>query len=159
MLGNLLQLPGFDFETSEAVRDAALGDLATLAQRLDNSTSVATVATVATVAIDTSAPAASGLQRVADVPIYATDATVRRAVPLQLTADARAPMVGLPTSLWQQLGLVPGAQVRVTQGQGSAVLAAREDTTLAEGAVRIAAGHPSTAALGAMFGTVTVEKA
>jgi NADH-quinone oxidoreductase subunit G len=152
VLGNLLNLPGFDFETSEAVRDAALGDVTTLAQRLDNSTAAA---------VDTTAVPATGqpgLQRVSDVPIYATDATVRRAVPLQLTADARAPMVGLPSALWQQLGLAAGAQVRVTQGQGSAVLAAREDTSLAEGTVRIAAGHPSTAALGAMFGTVTVEK-
>jgi NADH-quinone oxidoreductase subunit G len=38
------------------------------------------------------------------------------------------------------------------------VLPAREDATLAAGAVRIAAGHPSTAALGAMFGSVTIEK-
>jgi len=38
------------------------------------------------------------------------------------------------------------------------VLPAREESSLAEGAVRIAAGHPSTAALGAMFGAVSVEK-
>jgi hypothetical protein len=37
-----------------------------------------------------------GLQRVADVPIYAADALVRRAASLQLTADARAPVAGLP---------------------------------------------------------------
>ena len=36
VLGNLLGLPGFDFETAEDVRAAALGDAATLAQRLDN---------------------------------------------------------------------------------------------------------------------------
>jgi NADH-quinone oxidoreductase subunit G len=41
----------------------------------------------------------------------------------------------------------------------AAVLPAREDTTLAPTAVRIAAGHASTAALGPMFGAVTVEKA
>ena len=35
------------------------------------------------------------------------------------------------------------------------MLPAREDATLADGAVRIAAGHPDTAALGAMFGAVT----
>ena len=52
-----------------------------------------------------------------------------------------------------------GERVRVTQGSGSTVLAARADASLAEGTVRIAAGHPATVALGAMFGTVTVEKA
>jgi NADH-quinone oxidoreductase subunit G len=152
VLGNLLGLPGFDFETAEDVRAAALGDTSTLAQRLNNEADAG--------ALSAALPAAdSGLQRVADVPIYASDATVRRAVSLQLTADAKAPLVGLPTALWQQLGLQPGAKVRVTQGEASAVLPAREDTTLAANAVRVAAGHQATSSLGAMFGVLTVEKA
>jgi NADH-quinone oxidoreductase subunit G len=149
VLGNLLGLPGFDFETAEDVRAEALGDVATLSQRLDNSSS-AVVAPVS---------ASAGLQRVSDVPIYASDAIVRRAVSLQLTADAKGPAVGVPASLWSQLGLQAGARVRVTQGDGTAVLPARLDETLAEGTVRVAAGHQNTAALGAMFGTLTVEKA
>ncbi len=68
-------------------------------------------------------------------------------------------MVGLPSALWQQLGLQAGGRNRVAQGSASAVLPAREDATLAATAVRIAAGHASTAALGAMFGSVTIEKA
>ena len=173
VLGNLLGLPGFDFETAEDVRAAALGDGdgATLAARLDNRSTVASVATPGAPAVATTAATAAattatttatttaGLQRVADVPVYTSDALVRRAISLQLTADARGPLVGLPTALWQQLGLQAGAKVRVTQGEGSAVLAAREDATLAAATVRIAAGHQSTAALGAMFGTVLVDKA
>jgi NADH-quinone oxidoreductase subunit G len=149
VLGNLLGLPGFDFETADDVRAEALGDVAALPQRLDNSSS----------AVVSAAAASTGVQRVADVPIYASDAIVRRAVSLQLTADAKAPLVGLPASLWAQLGLQAGARVRVTQGEGVAVLPARLDTTLAEGTVRIAAGHLSTASLGAMFGALSVEKA
>jgi NADH-quinone oxidoreductase subunit G len=68
-------------------------------------------------------------------------------------------VVGLPTTVWQQLGLHVGARVRVTQGDASAVLPAHEDLTLAKGAVRVAAGHPATAGLGAMFGPISVEKA
>jgi NADH-quinone oxidoreductase subunit G len=152
VLGNLLGLPGFDFETAEDVRAAALGDTSTLAQRLNNQADAG--------ALSAALPAADGgLQRVADVPIYASDATVRRAVSLQLTADAKAPLVGLPSALWQQLGLAPGAKVRVTQGEASAVLAAREDATLAAHAVRVAAGHQATSSLGAMFGALTVERA
>ena len=151
VLGNLLGLSGFDFESAEEVRAAALGDVATLAQRLDNHADAAAAKAPLSAA-------ASGLQRIADVPIYASDAIVRRAVSLQLTADARGPLVGLPSALWQKLGLVPGAKVRVTQGEGSVVLGAREDSTLAEGAVRVAAGHQATATLGAMFGAVTVER-
>ncbi len=71
--------------------------------------------------------AGGGLQRVADVPIYAVDSLVRRAASLQLTADARAPVVGLPSALWRQLGMAPGGQVLVTQGSGAVVLPARED--------------------------------
>lgn len=147
VLGNLLGLPGFGFETVEEVRGEALGDLATLAQRLDNTSH-------AHLQFPAAHPAGT-LERVTDVPIYAADATVRRSVPLQLTADAKGPLVGLPPALFAKLG----AKVRVTQGEGSAVLAARADATLAEGTVRIAAGHASTAALGAMFGTVKVEAA
>ena len=36
-------------------------------------------------------------------------------------------------------------------------LPAREDPGLAPNAVRIAAGHPSTVGLGAMFGAITLE--
>jgi len=150
VLGNLLGLPGFDHETADDVRAEALGDPATIAQRLDNAAAMPDASSLTA--------SASGLQRLADVPIYSSDATVRRSVSLQFTADAKGPVAGLPSTLWQQLGLQPGARVRITQGEGSATLAAREDARLAEGCVRIAAGHMSTGTLGAMFGAVTVER-
>jgi NADH-quinone oxidoreductase subunit G len=155
VLGNLLGLPGFDHETAEAVRTEALGgsfDSAALARRLDNGAVAAAVASPA------AAPAATGLERIADVPIYATDMLVRRAASLQLTADARAPQVGLPSSLWRQLGLQPGGRVRAVQGAAAVVLPAREEPTLADGAVRVSAGHPDTLKLGALFGPISVEK-
>jgi NADH-quinone oxidoreductase subunit G len=150
VLGNLLDLPGFDFETADAVRVAALGDDAALGERLDNRSAAPLPA----------AAAATGLQRLADVPIYATDATVRRAHSLQLSADARGPVVGLPTALWLQLGLQEGAaKVRVSQGDGVTVLPACLDPSLPDNTIRVAAGHLNTAMLGAMFGAITVEKA
>ncbi|MCI1192893.1 NADH-quinone oxidoreductase subunit NuoG [Calidifontimicrobium sp. SYSU G02091] len=148
VLGNLLGLPGFEHETIDDVRAEALPDEAALAARLDNAAPVA-------------APqaAAGGLERIADVPIYCTDAIVRRAPSLQRTADAKPPVAGLPAVLWRELGLQPGDRVRITQGAARAVLPAREDPTLAPTAVRVSAGHPDTAALGAMFGPIAVEKA
>ncbi|MFO1333723.1 MAG: NADH-quinone oxidoreductase subunit NuoG [Piscinibacter sp.] len=149
VLGNMLELPGFDFETSEDVRAEALGDITALAARLDNASNAAIAA-----------PAApAGLQRIADVPIYSADSLVRRADALQHTADARAPQASLPAALWQQLGLAAGSRVRVSQGGASAVLPAKLDATLAAGTVRVPAGHADTATLGAAFGAVTVEKA
>ena len=149
VIANLLALPGFDHETVDEVRAESMGDVETLAQRLDNRSNASFAVATPT----------AGLQRIADVPLYASDAIVRRAHSLQLTADARAPLVGLPSALWARLGLQAGAKVRVTQGEGTAVLAAREDSTLAADTVRVSAGHPSTASLGAMFGLIGVEKA
>ena len=44
--------------------------------------------------------------------------------------------VGLPTALWQALGLAAGQRLRVSQGTASAELPTREDSTLAPKAVR-----------------------
>lgn len=150
VLGNLLGLQGFDFETSEEVRARALGDVSTLAARLSNKPVAGSL---------TVAPAGSGLERVSDVPIYAADAIVRRAESLQKTADAKAPVASLPTALWQQLGLSDGAQVRVSQGAASAVLPAVLDAALPANVVRVPTGHAATSTLGAAFGPISVDKA
>jgi NADH-quinone oxidoreductase subunit G len=149
VLGNMLGLTGFDFETSEEVRAEALGDVTALAARLSNQSSIAAVATTA----------ATGPERIADVSIYAVDSIVRRSTSLQLTADARAPMASLPEALWTQLGLKPGDSVSIKQGSAQCVLPARLDPSLAATAVRVPAGHAETAMLGAMFGAISVEKA
>ena len=148
VLGNLLGLAGFDQDSAEAVRAEALGDASTLAHRLNNHSDGAV----------TVLPAGAGLQRVSDVPIYATDPLVRRATSLQLTVDALAPVANLPSTLWRQLRLEPNARVLVAQGEAALVMTATEDSSLAPTTVRISAGHPSTASLGAMFGAISVEK-
>ena len=160
VLGNMLGLNGFDFEISEEVRAEALGDAATLASRLSNASANAPAANVVNVASVASVASVepAALERIADVPIYATDSLVRRATSLQLTADARAPMASLPQALWDRLGLSAGDKLRVSQGAAHAVLPARCDATLAPTVVRVPAGHADTASLGAMFGTMTVEK-
>ena len=150
VLGTMLGLPGMGFETADEVRADALGKAADVAPRLSNHTAV--VPQVADTA------AGSGLERLADVPIYATDALVRRASSLQMTADARPPVASLPPGQWQQLGLHHGDKVRIEQGRGHAVLPARLDATLAEHTVRVPAGHADTASLGAMFGALTVTR-
>ena len=161
VLANLLELQGFDFETSEDVKKEALGDVATLSARLSNAgeSAPAGPAPVPTFAPAASGRANAGHERISDVPIYATDSLVRHAQSLQMTADARPPVAGLPAALWQQLRLAPGAKVRISQGTAQAVLPARLDATLAAHTVRIPTGHADTATLGAMFGPLTVERA
>ncbi|MHA6881071.1 NADH-quinone oxidoreductase subunit NuoG [Ralstonia pseudosolanacearum] len=149
VLGNLLGLSGFEYETSEAVRDDVLAK--PVVERLSNATAAQTA---------TPAAAAGGIERLADVPIYHADPIVRRAGSLQLTAASRAAVrAGLPADLFEQLGLAAGDAVRVTQGQGSVVLPAVLDCTLASGVIRVPAATEASAQLGPMFGTVSVEKA
>ncbi|HKB60431.1 MAG TPA: NADH-quinone oxidoreductase subunit NuoG [Gallionellaceae bacterium] len=151
VLGNLLNVTGFDYETSEQVRDEALGGGDVVA-KLNNGLMAAPAASAST-------PVQAGLQRVADVPIYAADAVVRRAASLQATADAATPVLRMNGAELKNLGLQPGAQARVSQGEGSVQLAVAEDNGLPAGVARVAAGHPATAALGAMFGMIKVERA
>lgn len=150
VLGNLLGLPQFDYDTSEAIRDEVTGGQSDLSARLNNTASQALVA---------AQPANTGLERVADVPIYFADALARRSAPLLKTLDGQAPKAWLSSALSAKLGVAAGQNVTVKQGNGSAVLVADIDQALPDNVVRVAASHASTSALGGMFGAIVVEKA
>ncbi|WP_325095269.1 NADH-quinone oxidoreductase subunit NuoG [Burkholderia contaminans] len=152
VLGSLLGLPNFEYETSEEVRLAALGDTG-VAGRLSNQTSVAPVRVAANAAN-------GGFERLADVPIYHADALVRRAGALHLTAAAKAAnAAALPAALFDKLGLKEGDAVRVRQGERAVQLPAVRDANLAETVVRVSAATPAGAALGGLSGELVVEKA
>ena len=147
VLGNLLQLPGFDQESVEQVRVQALPSdvLSKLSNAVSGPVSVPR--------------AGGGLQRVADVPIYAVDPIVRRAPSLQMTRDAAAPTARMNAATLAALGLAAGDAVIAKQGPGSATLVAALDGGVADGTVRIAAATELTAALGDPSGPITVERA
>ncbi|MFJ1214458.1 NADH-quinone oxidoreductase subunit NuoG [Burkholderia pyrrocinia] len=152
VLGSLLGLPNFEYETAEEVRVAALGD-AGVAGRLSNQTSVAPARVAANAAN-------GGFERLADVPIYHADALVRRAGALHLTAAAKAAnAAALPAALFDKLGLKEGDAVRVRQGERAVQLPAVRDANLAETVVRVSAATPAGAALGSLSGELVVEKA
>ncbi|QIM71993.1 NADH-quinone oxidoreductase subunit G [Bordetella trematum] len=147
VLGNVLHLAGFDDDTSEAVRDAALAG--GVEGRLSNEI--------------TAAPAlgrpAGALERVADVPIYRSDAIVRRAEALQAHVASRAPMARLNSRTLAALGLAAGQTVRVSSGQGSVDMEVAQDEAVADNAVRVAAAFAETAVLGGAYGQLSVERA
>ena len=152
VLGSLLGLPNFEYETAEDVRVAALGD-AGVANRLSNQASVAPARVAA-------AAANGSFERLADVPIYHADALVRRAGALHLTAAAKvANAAALPAALFDKLGLKEGDAVRVRQGERAVQLPAVRDANLAETVVRVSAATPAGAALGSLSGELVVEKA
>jgi NADH-quinone oxidoreductase subunit G len=154
VLGNLLGLEGFDYETAEAIRDEALGKGVT-----DFSSKLSNVAKLVPKAASYDTAAAAAPERVTDVPIYFADAIARRSEPLLRTADGQQPLAHLSLALAERLEIKAGDTVKVTQGAGSAVLVAAVDARLPANAVRVAAAHPATASLGAMFGAIHVEKA
>ncbi|KAA3655229.1 MAG: NADH-quinone oxidoreductase subunit G [Proteobacteria bacterium] len=149
VMGNLLSLEGFDYTDSEAVRAEVLDTAAVPVAGLNNALDGLNIATAAVPA---------GLERVAEVPIYATDAVVRRAPALQRTRDAAAPVAGLSAATMASLGLNAGDAVVAKTGQGSARLVVTTDDTLADGCVRIASAHESTAALGGLSAVVSLER-
>ena len=150
VLGNVLNLDGFNYESSEAVRDEVLGKGAEFVAGLDNGLNGVGIFVPNAVA---------GLQRIADVPIHFADPIARRAPALMQTADGVAPTARLNEQTLAQLGLQADAPVRIKQGQGEALLVAKLDNKVPNGCVRVAAAHASTVALGEMFGSITVERA
>ena len=150
VLGNMLNVPGFEQDSSEAVRDEALAGTP-VAARLDNA--------LQGMHAQAASGNSDGMQRIADIPPYFADAVVRRAPALQLTRDATAPGVSMHSEELKKLGMQTGDTVQVKQGQGSARLVVHADDHLPQGTARVAAGHSATAALGPMFGTLSVERA
>jgi NADH-quinone oxidoreductase subunit G len=148
VLGNLLELAGFDHETPEQVRSEALP--ADVAARLSNVASLMPAAAPAT---------AGAAERLADVPIYFSDHIVRRSPPLQATRAAQPPRALANGRTLAAFKVADGDKAWVRQGEATALLEIALDDSLPDFVVRVAAAHESTATLGPMFGPVTLERA
>ncbi|AZN35445.1 NADH-quinone oxidoreductase subunit NuoG [Iodobacter ciconiae] len=146
VLGNVLGFNGFDYESSEQIRDEALpGDTAA---RLNNSM-------VAAVAVK--AQAVSGLSRLGEVAMYQADALVRRASSLQATQAA--PALKANAATLAALGLAVNDLARVEQGGQAVSLFAELDAGLADNVIRVTAAHAATRQLAGMFDSLSVSKA
>jgi NADH-quinone oxidoreductase subunit G len=147
VVANALGLPGFEYDTPEAVRAQAVP--LDVAARLSNKIDLQ----------PRHAAPTGGFERLAEVSIYAVDPIVRRSEPLQKTRDARPAKASANGRTLAKLGLRAGEKARARQGEASALLECALDDGLADDVVRIPAGHASTSTLGAMFGALTLEKA
>jgi NADH-quinone oxidoreductase subunit G len=150
VLGNLLGIGGFDYDSAEGVMREALGE-GNVAGRLDNRLRSTACGAIAPQRVD-------GLQRIGEVPIYGADAIVRRAPSLQKTRDAAPPAGSMNRALYEKLGLRDGDMVRVRQGAGEAVVPAAIDDKLPPDCIRLAAAREETAGLGSMFGAISAER-
>jgi len=150
VLANLLALEKFDYETPEQIRAEIFPDGLEINQYLNNA--------LRNFDTEIQVTEGQGIQRIGEVPIYQTDPIVRRAESLQATHDAALPKAWMATSMLENLGVIAGDQVKVTQGDEFIRLEVAHDEKLPDNCVRIAGAHPKTVALGALFGEILVEK-
>lgn len=148
VLGNLLALDGFGYNSARAVRDELAAQCADA--KPDN----------ASRGIWSGEPiqAPAGLARIGDVPIYAGDPLVRRAPALQQTQDAVGFGVWLNPEEAQRAGLGEGDQVWVRQDGAQAQGPVSLDWRIPDGCARIPTAVPGSEQLGAPFASVNLEK-
>lgn len=147
VLGNLLNLSDFDYvETSEIAAELKLElqavSLTALGQLPDSLVPLK--------------QDANTMQRIGDVPIYRTDALVRRAKSLQ--AMLASPAVRMHLADMERLGIAAGDLVRLGQGDSYVQLPAEADEAVPEGCVWVQSATEAARALGAAFGSIMVDK-
>jgi NADH-quinone oxidoreductase subunit G len=153
VLANTLGLQNFDFNTSEEVKSAVFGGekpSAVVWRSLNNN-----MKELVEIEVKIKSP---GLQRIGEVPQYASDPIVRRSLPLQKTKYNIKPMARMNPDDMRALDLREGDTVLARQDKGSAVLTVRTDNHVAKGCVRVAAAHPDTIGLGDLMGDISIEK-
>lgn len=146
VLGNVFDLNGFEYETSEQVLKEAV-NRDTLAPELNNraSWSGSVVQT------------ASELVRVGGVGIYHTDAIVRRSAPLQATSHAAVPVARVNPSTLASLGLQSGEAAVAMQSGTQVSVNVEADVNLPENVVYLPL-HTENAALGALMNTIKLAR-
>jgi len=148
VLGNLTGLGGFEQDSSEQVRAEVLA-LCTQ-QQPDNALEGSVAATPVL--------AAASAERIGDRPLYAVDALVRRAAPLQATRDAADLAACLAPGLAGALGVADGDRVAIRQGGAAGEFVVRVDARVAEPCVRLPVAVPGAERLGPAFGELSVAK-
>ncbi len=151
VLGNRLNLDGFDQTSAEQVRDQLWAsfpqDL-----RFDNALVLKEILRMP--------PQAQGLTRAGGAPIYAIDGLVRRAEALQATTDAGPAACYLHPRQAMLVGVAAAAQVLVRQGgRHAAILPLILDEGVPMNCAWIPSGLEAVRGLGSSFGSIKLEAA
>jgi NADH-quinone oxidoreductase subunit G len=148
VLGNLFGVAGFEYISSTEVRD----ELAKLAAALKPDNRAAWPAP------SRLNKEAAGLVRLAEMPIYAVDAVVRRAASLQQTADAVKAAAHVHETVAAALEVREGDTVNVRQGGQPLRMDLVIDNRIAPGCVWIPAGVAGSAGLGANGAPIEIDR-
>lgn len=151
VLGNVFNLEGFDFETSQDVLAEALGNVDSLTEKLNNTVDLNINVFMDSVREDQ-------LLRVGGVGIYHSDAIVRRAHALQQTIQAQIPEAHVHPQTLERLHLQDGSLAIATQNGSSIGLVVRADERLPKNIVHLPE-HSSNAALGGLMNVIELKGA
>ncbi|WP_416191578.1 NADH-quinone oxidoreductase subunit NuoG [Neisseria sp. CCUG12390] len=143
VLGNLFDVKGFDYHSSEEILKDALSQ-ESISAKLDNY-----------IEFDGAAvqTASNQLVRTGGTAIYATDAVVRRSAPLQATSHAAVPAARVHSQTLAALGLSDGQNAVARQNGAAVGVTVAADDTLAQNVVYLPQ-HGANAALGAMMNEI-----
>ena len=146
VMGNFLKLHGFDYVTSEEVRDEL--DALTSGIQPDARSEVMPVALSSNV---------SELTRIGHLPLYAVDALVRRAPPLQQTSDSLSAMIAVNQTTASKLGLNGSTMAVVVQNNKRITIPIYIEEAIPDDCAFIPAGVIGTNELGSNYGPVEVD--
>jgi len=150
VLGNMFDLPGFDFASVLDVRNALQAELPSLPTTEWLWESVHKTS-------EEVSSASSEITAYIEWPLYQTDMLLRHAEPLQGSGGADHACVRMNAQLAQSLGLEERALIEIKHSNGSVCLPLAIDNRVANGIVAYMAGFPETIHGGPQGGSVKIK--
>jgi NADH-quinone oxidoreductase subunit G len=148
VMGNLFNLPGFDYNTSIEIRDELQKIIAEVTPSNDMNWSIPSSIT----------SESHSLQRIADIPMNAIDPVTRRAKSLQQTVDVTDGAAHINATLASQLNLHEGDKAKVEQDEQTLTLPVVIDDRIPDRCVLIHAAQSCHAQLGGWYGEIKLGK-
>jgi len=147
VLGNLFNIDGFDYQSSEDVLNELKSDAGqTVTDKTGNQISWACPENISA--------QTTGIQRIAELSIYNVDAVTRRAIALQQTQDAQVDCAKINSALAKKLKLEDAQSVTAKQGDNTAEVTISIDDRITDNCVSIPAGSSAASSLGGGFDTI-----
>ncbi|RKZ98042.1 MAG: NADH-quinone oxidoreductase subunit G [Gammaproteobacteria bacterium] len=146
VLGNLAKVDGFDYVSSQDIRDDVRDQLKLVFSAVKQ--------TYLPDELDSDVE----LMAISEVPMYQIDSVVRRSKALQQTPEnAKAVIVRMNIREADKHGVDQAETVMVSQGDNSVTMVFEIDNGIADGCIYLATGIEETSSLGTAFSNVTVE--
>lgn len=148
VLGNIAKLNGFDYVSSQDICDEVRDEV-----------NLRSKAHIKQPQPPESIEASfENIMLVSEIPMYQTDAIVRRSVALQNTPENQDLSIArMCLDSAEKFGLVDAEYIRITQGEKSVTLGLKLDDDIAKNCIYLAGGTSTMATLGAAYGSVTVS--